>query len=67
MDVKKTSKEWFEEIPRKYELKILDPTGWNKENYEYSFNKKLITKNDFTIKLGKSLISCNHSFFTVNW
>ena len=64
--MKKTSKEWYESIPKEHNLIILDPDGWDRINYEYSFNEELITKNEFDTRLGSSTIKCNHSFFTYN-
>lgn len=34
--MKKTSLEWIKE----YDCKILDPDGWDRHNYNYSFNKE---------------------------
>ena len=60
---KKTSKEWYELIPKEHKLIILDPDGWGRQNYDYSFNEELITKTQFDVRLSTSTIQCNHSFF----
>jgi len=66
--MKKTSKEWYEEIPKKYELVILDPDGWDRTgDFDYSFNKELITKEEFKMRLSYSTIQCDLSFFTTDW
>lgn len=60
---KKTSKEWLALIPKKYNLKIIDPDGWNRTNYDYSFNKEKITREEFEKRLSFSTIICNTDFF----
>ncbi len=65
--MKKTSKEWYKEIPKEHKLLILDPDGWDRTNYEYSFNEELITKDEFKIRLSFSTVKCNLSFFTADW
>ena len=62
-EIKKTSKEWYEEIPKEHKLVIMDPDGWDRKNYDYSFNEELITKNEFDIRLCSSTVTCNRSFF----
>ncbi len=59
---KKTSKEWEELIPDKYKLAILDPDGWDRKNYQFSFYEELITKEEFNRRLSSSTIHCNVSF-----
>jgi hypothetical protein len=51
----KTSKEWYD-IKRITEPKfvIMDPDGWNRQNYEYSFNEELITQDEFNMRVGLS-------------
>lgn len=43
-EVKKTSAEWQKEYayPR-----VLDPDGWDRKNYEYSWFKEKITKEEY--------------------
>ena len=54
--MKKTSKEWYESIPKEKSFKIYDPDGWDRSNYEYSFNEELITKEDFLKRVFMSTI-----------
>lgn len=54
----KTSKEWMELIPEKYKLILLDPDGWDRKNYDYSFNEERITKEQFMDRLAFSTIQC---------
>lgn len=48
----KTSKEWAKEC--KYI--ILDPDGWDRTNYNYSFNKEKIDLIEFQQRLAVSTI-----------
>lgn len=52
----KTSKEWLADIPEAERPKILDPDGWDRTNYDYSFNEELITKAEFNIRVMSSTI-----------
>jgi len=58
----KTSQEWLEEIPKEHKLIIMDPDGWDRKNYDYSFNKELITKGEFFNRLSYSTTICHISF-----
>jgi len=57
--VVKTSKAWFEEECKDKEIVIIDPDGWDRNNYDHSFNEELITKEEFWIRVSKSTIKCN--------
>jgi hypothetical protein len=63
----KTSKEWYELVPKEHELIILDPDGWDRKNYDYSYNEELITKEEFKKRVSSSTIQCKHSFFYDEW
>lgn len=47
MDVKKTSADWCKE----FECAVYDPDGWDRRNYEYSFNEELITEYEFLTRI----------------
>lgn len=64
---KKTSKEWYKLVPIEFKLTILDPDGWDRTNYDYSFNQELITKNEFMNRLASSTIKADFKLFTNNW
>lgn len=64
---KKTSKEWEKIIPKKFGLIIYDPDGWDRKNYEYSFNEELITKEEFKMRLSNSTVLCKSEFFEAEW
>jgi len=63
-DIKKTSKQWYEELNTKEKSEgthltvIMDPDGWDRKNYEYSFNEELVTEMEFTIRKGMSTVLC---------
>ena len=50
--IKKISSEWIKE----YDCKIIDPDGWDRKNYEYSFNIEKITRKEFERRLVRSTI-----------
>ena len=45
-EVKKTSQEWYEEICSS-EISIMDPDGWDRRNFRYSWYEEEITKSEF--------------------
>lgn len=51
-EIKKTSAEWEKES----DYKVKDPDGWDRSNYDYSFNKELVTKVEFERRLFRSTI-----------
>lgn len=48
--MKKTSAEWNKED----NWIILDPDGWDRKNYDYSFYEEKITKEEYTNRLYRS-------------
>lgn len=52
-EILKTSSEWAEECLLPGE-QILDPDGWDRQNYEHSFNKELINESEFSKRLVQS-------------
>lgn len=46
-DEYKTSEEWCEQFNIDVGKDILDPDGWDRKNWGYSFNKEHITKAEF--------------------
>ena len=49
-EIKKTSAEWIKGCS----VIILDPDGWDRTNFDYSFNKEEITKEEFDKRIGYS-------------
>lgn len=52
--VLKTSKEWSLTLPG---ITIMDPDGWDRQNFEYSFNEELISEAEFMKRLARSTCS----------
>ena len=52
-EIKKTSAEWMKEEAYK-DVIIIDPDGWNRENYDYSFNIEEVTLSEFFNRLARS-------------
>ena len=48
--MKKTSEEWQKECS----VIILDPDGWDRVNFDYSWNEELITKSEFEKRMVSS-------------
>ena len=67
MDITRTSQEWYDLIPKEYQLVIYDPDGWDRSNFDYSFNEELITKEEFQMRLSSSTTVCDTSFFDFDW
>jgi hypothetical protein len=49
----KTSVQWLREFK---DLTILDPDGWDRLNWDYSFNEELITRGEFRYRANRSTI-----------
>lgn len=56
---KKTSLDWYNEIPKDLGFVIYDPDGWDRSNYEFSFNQELITKEEFMNRVASSTVLTN--------
>lgn len=54
--MKKTSKDWYAEIPKELGFIIYDADGWDRKNYEFSFNEELITKEEFVKRVFHSTV-----------
>jgi len=50
----KTSAEWYVDYP----IQIIDPDGWDRNNFQYSWFKELITFEEFDRRAMKS--TCVH-------
>ena len=48
----KTSSDWQDILCPK--VIILDPDGWDRSNYDYSFNEELISEEEFYTRFSKS-------------
>jgi len=54
-DLYKTSLEWSQQ-PKYSHICILDPDGWDRKNYQYSFCQELIDEKEFRKRLSLSTI-----------
>lgn len=65
----KTSKEWYDEIPKEFKFQIMDPDGWDRRNFEYSFFEELITKTEFIDRVSSStvIMTSNTNEWFINW
>jgi len=43
-ELSRTSKEWQIIMP---EITVIDPDGWDRKNYEYSWNQEIITRAEY--------------------
>lgn len=56
-ELKKTSLDWYKEVRENCPTFVIyDPDGWDRTNYEYSFNQELITKEEFQKRLFSSTV-----------
>lgn len=60
--IEQASKWWLQEAQKQGVIQILDPDGWDRANYEYSFNEEMITKEEFMIRFSKSTVSAPIEF-----
>lgn len=68
MNNKKTSQEWYDEIPKELGFIIYDPDGWDRTNYQYSFHEEKITKQEFLNRMASSTCLMGpkaHDFFLI--
>ncbi len=61
MKIKKTSNQWYKHLEDK--IKIIDPDGWNRKNFDYSWFYEEITWDEFINRLIKSTIQCYENIF----
>ena len=61
----KTSQQWYDEIPKELGFVIMDPDGWDRRNYDFSFNEELITKKEFLKRVTGS--TCMSSLRVMSW
>lgn len=43
----KTSEQWYQQYKDEWGFTILDPDGWDRQNYDYSFKQEKITLKEF--------------------
>lgn len=65
MEQLRTSEQWYNRIPKKYKFTILDPDGWDRKNYDYSFYRERITFNEFMSRVMYSTCELNRDILDV--
>lgn len=55
----KTSVEWEAKGLKTHGLIILDPDGWDRQNFQFSYREELITKEEFKKRAMISTIQCS--------
>jgi hypothetical protein len=59
----KTSQKWLAEIQEQFsKVNVLDPDGWDRKNYEYSFNQELISKEEFKKRFYMSTVMLSSDY-----
>lgn len=59
----KSSPEWRALVPKNWQLLILDPAGWDRNNFKFAYNHEKITKEEYLKRLQSSTIRCNAEYF----
>lgn len=67
MEIKKTSEQWYEQIPKEFKFYIMDPDGWDRSNYDYSFKEELITKEEFVRRVSYSTCMHSNNLMPLDW
>ena len=57
MEIKKTSQEWQEENMKTI---VLDPDGWDRQNYQYSWFVEQITLEEYNSRVFQSTCMFKH-------
>jgi hypothetical protein len=58
----KTSQEWNEDLQSLYpDFVVMDPDGWDRRNYPYSWYEELITKEEFEKRVARSTCCWPHN------
>lgn len=54
-----TSLQWYNDLYPEGELAIMDPDGWDRSNWQYSFYDEKITEEEFNKRLMNSTCLIN--------
>ena len=56
----KTSDEWENsDLPEMKGTEVLDPDGWDRQNFDFSYYQELITKDEYLLRVGGSTCEWN--------
>lgn len=53
-ELKKTSEQWYNSLPSEDRVIILNPDGWDRTNYQYSYFVEKITLDEFQNRVLRS-------------
>jgi hypothetical protein len=56
---KQTSQQWYDDLYPAQEVIIMDPDGWDRRNWDYSWEEELITELEFKNRLFMSTCITN--------
>jgi len=59
----KTSEEWKEILLDGIDIDILDPDGWDRQNWQYSFKEEKITAGEFRNRVSRSTCMSKYGAF----
>lgn len=62
MNTLKTSQEWQEIF---YTIKVVDPDGWDRKNFQYSWHEEKITREEYINRIEKSTVMINKKRYNV--
>lgn len=55
----KTSNEWYQIVKEQFGIQLLDPDGWDRQNFQFSFFVDKIDSNEFINRLELSTLKFN--------
>lgn len=60
----RTSEDWQKLVQAVYpDFFVMDPDGWDRRNYQYSWHEELITQEEFEKRLGASTCQWPYKMF----
>lgn len=64
---KRTSQNWERRVPKEVGLTIRDHDGWDRTDFQHSFNQEMITKDEFIERVEKSTIEVGNQAAWGKW
>ena len=55
----KTSNDWYQVVKDKFGIELMDPDGWDRQNFQFSFFIEKIDSNEFIDRLEISTLKFN--------
>lgn len=63
--MKQTSDKWYGQLLLSKNIKILSPEGWDRDNFDFSWHKEEITKEEFVERTLLSITTNDKNIFKV--